>query len=125
MYKMNGIISGIIGGLIVLVVDKIYLYIENKKNHKNDFGILKKQVLSEINYNISPGVGSRENNFKVMYHEKILHYHNINNNLKNEIEILINAAKQCNAYSGIKTLKIQPGTVKQMSLDLKSKIEKL
>lgn len=124
-------IPGFVSGVLVTVVGGYLLFMltkrkdrecEDQKNN-NDFLILKKRVIEECDFNITPGVGDARCNFQFEAH-KILLNHPLASALEEKIlpltKDIIHSAALCNSYGGIAQLKKPPGTVKNMSSELKN-----
>lgn len=124
-------IPGFVSGVLVTVVGGYLLFMltkrkdrecEDQKN-KNDFLILKKRVIEECDFNITPGVGDARCNFQFEAH-KILLNHSLACALEEKIlpltKDIIHSAALCNSYGGIAQLEKPPGTVKNMSSELKN-----
>lgn len=129
-------IPGFISGMLVTIIGGYFLSIlikrkdrkhDDQKN-KNEFNNIKKQVIEECDFNITPGVGDAKCNFQFHSHKELLN-HNLSSTLGEKIPPLlkdiIHSAALCNSYGGIRQLEKPPGTVKNMSKDLKNLLIKL
>lgn|GEM_PF-3341111 len=117
--KLN-ILANSYGGIITLVpflcapviwLRKFY----QKRCQKNvEYRSLLDEVVNECKYNIKPGVGSPHCHFIIESTKKLLEHEQSNADLKNQLSEIISAARLCNAYGGVRSLKTPPGQVKQM-----------
>lgn len=80
---------------------------------------LVKNLLNEMDYNISQGVGCPKCHFEFTYHIKLLNS-KIRQDQHEPIRELIKHMKLCNAYAGDKSLKYPPGSIKSQSKILKA-----
>ncbi len=80
-----------------------------------------KNLLNEMDYNISPGVGCPKCHFEFAHHNKLLDS-KIRQDLHETIRELIKHMKLCNAYAGTKSLKRPPGNIKEQSKILKTQL---
>lgn len=124
-------IPGFVSGVLVTVVGGYLLFMltkrkdrecENQKN-KDDFLILKKRVIEECDFNITPGVGDARCNFQFEAHKTLLN-HPLAYALEEKIlpltKDIIHSAALCNSYGGLVQLEKPPGMVKNMSSELKN-----
>lgn len=79
-------------------------------------------LLNEIEYNISPGVGCPKCLFEFIYHNELLNS-KIRPDLHDSFRELIKHMKLCNAYGTIRRLKHPPGSVKTQSKILKAHLK--
>jgi hypothetical protein len=120
---VSGVLVTVFGGyLLFMLTKRKERECENQKN-KNDFLILKKRVIEECDFNITPGVGDARCNFQFEAH-KILLNHPLASALEEKIlpltKDIIHSAALCNSYGGLMQLEKPPGIVKNMSNDLKN-----
>lgn len=107
-------------GVIItpFVLEKCWHYFTSKKQCKADYVKLKSKVLTEINYNIQPGVGNKKAPFLLTSHQQLLEYPNLEANLKDKLQEIVNAALICNGCNGERPLKISPGRVNGLEKEL-------
>ncbi len=120
---VSGILVTVLGGYILFILTKCKdRECEDQKN-KNDFVIIKKRVIEECDFNITPGVGDVRCNFQFEAHKALLN-HYLSSSLEEKIlpltKDIIHSAALCNSYGGLMQLEKPPGTVKNMSKDLKN-----
>ncbi len=82
-------------------------------------------AISEMDFNIKPGVGNRKSPFILTEIESFLRHYTIDEDLRKSAEECIAGARLCNAWAGVRRLDKQPGAVKGMFADLKKKFELL
>ena len=120
---VSGILVTIIGGYFSSILIKRKDRKQDDQKNKNEFFNIKKQVIEECDFNITPEVGDAKCNFHFEAH-KVLLNHNLSSTLGEKIPPLlkdiIHSAALCNSYGGLRQLEKPPGTVKNMSKDLKN-----
>ncbi len=120
---VSGILVTIIGGYILWILIKFKDQKQEDQKNKDEFFNIKKQVIEECDFNITLGVGNAKCNFQFEAH-KVLLNHNLSSTLGEKVSPLlkdiIHSAALCNSYGELCQLENPPGTVKNMSKDLKN-----
>jgi hypothetical protein len=79
---------------------------------------LREEVIRDIDYNTTPGVGGSKCSFKLEAIEK-LSRQSFDNEIKEVAQEIVVAGKLCNAYGGVRHLEKTPGAVKALNKKLK------
>ncbi len=97
---------------------------ESQKHQKKQMSDLCREVICEIDYNITPGVGNAKCQFKVDAIHRLIHQTSFDSDIRNLASKSVNAARLCNGSEGQRCLKIKPGNVKGLLKQLKDLLKK-
>ena len=111
-------------GSLGFVIRRLWDQRKTRKFQKN----LMKQVLQEINYNCTPGVGSIKSPFNLVAHDELAKASILDQEDAALLNKIITHARLCNSYGGtyggtIGLLQFNATTIKAMSRDLHGRIE--
>ena len=108
-------------GIVPFALEKIWGYYSKKRQDKIDLTRLKEQVCRDLGFNAWSGIGSQSSPFQLSSLEELLRLTH-DEDLKNEIGYIIQHARLCNAYGGLRHLAVPPGQVKILCSELKNRI---
>ncbi len=120
---LTTILTGVISGLIIW---RMQLRDKDKKSqvHQNEQMLdLRKEVIREIDYNITSGVGNAKCPFTLDVISKLVHQKSLDSEIANLASEIVTAAKLCNAYGGRRHLDKPPGVVKELQKRLKDLLQ--
>jgi hypothetical protein len=84
---------------------------------------LRSHVISDINYNITAGVGNAQCPFELAAIEKLAQQKAFNDEIVTLAQEIVVAARLCNAHGGVKNLDKPPGSVKELLKRLKALLQ--
>lgn len=122
---MKDILMVLLSVSTAFILERLWDYYKTKKNAQAHFNDLLDQVVIEIDYNCESGIGSAQCPFKLNSHDELAKHKLLNQNIRQSLNSVINAALKCNAYGRERSLELKPGNVKSMSRDLKQMLLKL